>query len=156
MLFQLIWESFSSSKEESWSSDRVTIRLLVTSMTHHPQVGNWGWFQASSIRALCSLGPSKEQKCFRTLPRICASRQSCLGVLQKHSSSSCLVFALWPVPSTVGPYLALSLLCCCSLMESYWSSIHEIFIFDVLLVKREIFMSILLQWLHFVFFFFWK
>ena len=45
-------------------------------------------------RPLCSLGPSKQQKFFCTLPQICSSRQSCLWGLQTIPLTSRLVCAL--------------------------------------------------------------
>ncbi|XP_055749408.1 small nuclear ribonucleoprotein Sm D1 isoform X1 [Salvelinus fontinalis] len=40
----------------------------------------------------CSWGPSMLQKCFGTLPQICASTQSCLGALRTIASTSWLGF----------------------------------------------------------------
>ena len=77
-LGRVLLEGSPLSTEEGWSSD-------------------W-WFRTSSIygwwRPLCSLGPSKQQNFFCTLPQICSSRQSCLGGLQTIPLTSCLVCTL--------------------------------------------------------------
>uniref|UniRef100_A0A8C4TRY5 FERM and PDZ domain containing 2 n=1 Tax=Erpetoichthys calabaricus TaxID=27687 RepID=A0A8C4TRY5_ERPCA len=86
----VLLEGSPLSTEDLWSSDRVTIGFLVTSLTKallprsfsldsRPALGRVlvvsNFFHLWMMEALCSLGPSKQQKFFCNLPQICASRQ---------------------------------------------------------------------------------
>jgi hypothetical protein len=106
MVFLL--EGSPISTEELWSSVRVTIRYFVTSLTKALlPIAQFG--QADSSRKSlggskplpfkndgghCSWGLSMQQKCFGTLPQICASTQSYLRALRTIPSTSWLGFLL--------------------------------------------------------------
>jgi hypothetical protein len=88
---------FNISTEELWSSVRVTIGFLVTSLTKallprllslagRPSSRNsLGGSKLLPVKndggPLCSWGPSVLQTFFDILPQICASTQSCRGAL---------------------------------------------------------------------------
>ena len=103
----VILESSPISTEKLWSSVRVTIEFLVTSLTKallprflslpgRPALGRVlvvpNFFHLRRMEATVFLGPSMLQTCFGTLPQICASTQSCLGALCKIPSTSWLGF----------------------------------------------------------------
>ena len=76
----VILEGSPISTEDLWSSLRMTIRFLVTSLTK------------ALLCQFLNLGPSMLQTFFGTLPQICASTQSCLGALQTIPLASWLGF----------------------------------------------------------------
>ena len=95
------------SREELYSSVRVTIRFLVTSLTkalllrllilaRRPALGRVlvvpNFFNLRMMEATVFSGTSMLQKCFGTLPQICALTQSCLRALQTIPSTSWLGF----------------------------------------------------------------
>ena len=102
----VLLEGSPLSTEEHWSSDRVTIGFLVTSLTKallprslsldgRPALGRVlvvpNFFHLRMMEATVLIG---QQNFFFTLTQICSSRQSCIGGLQTISLTSCLVCAL--------------------------------------------------------------
>ncbi len=94
-----VYPSVGFSHLNIWSSTRVTIRFLVTSLDKPLSISSWnspGW--AKRLRELQKLLRSWEtsvhQKCFVGLPQICASTQSYLWALQAVPLTSWLGFAL--------------------------------------------------------------
>ena len=113
-------EGSAISTEELWSSVRVTIGLLVSSLTKallpwllslagRPDLGRVlvvpNFLHLRMMRPLCSWGHSMLQNCFGTVPQICALTQSCLGSSTDNSFNLMACFLLRHVPSTVGPYI---------------------------------------------------
>ena len=89
----VLLEDSPISTEELWSSVRVTIRLFVTSLTkdlfpqllslaNQPALGRVlvvpNFFNLRMMEATVFLWTFNAQKCFGTLPQVCASTQSCL------------------------------------------------------------------------------
>ena len=100
-------ESSPISTEELWSSVRVTIGFLVTSLTKallprllslagRPALGRVlvvpNFFHLRMMEATVFLGTINAAEMFWSLPQICASTQSCLGALRTIPSISWLGF----------------------------------------------------------------
>ena len=103
----VLLEGSPISTEELWSSVRVTIGFLITSLTKalfprllslagrpalRKSLGDSKLLPFKNDGGHCFWGPSMLQTFFRTLPQICASTQSCLGALRTIPSTSCLGF----------------------------------------------------------------
>jgi hypothetical protein len=85
-------EGSSISTEELWSSFRVTIRFLVTSLTKALLPRLLRLTGQPALGRDHSWWPSMPHKFFGTLPQICVSTQSCLGALRTIRPTSWLGF----------------------------------------------------------------